>query len=272
METHSSDGARVVRIAAIGDIHFDAGTRGALRELFTEVNQEAHVLLLTGDLTTHGKPEQIRGFVEELAGVDIPVVTVLGNHDYEAGAEDEITRILCDAGVEVLDGTHTVVNGIGFAGTKGFAGGFGRGALGPFGEALIKNFVNEAVEEALKIEKAMRNLTTDTRIVVLHYAPIVDTVIGEPEMIYPFLGSSRMVQPIDTLGATAVFHGHAHHGTARGETPGGVPVYNVAWPLLRQAGAHFLLYEVAAPERRHDRGEVAVRQAAPGADRPAPQP
>jgi hypothetical protein len=263
METPSSDGRRVVRIAAVGDVHHDGATRGSLRELFTEVNQQADVLVLTGDLTTHGKPEQMRGFAEELSGVEIPVVTVLGNHDYEAGAEEEVTRILCDAGVEVLDGTHVVVHGIGFAGTKGFAGGFGRGALGPFGEALIKNFVNEAVQEALKIEKAMRHLDTEHRIIVLHYAPIVDTVIGEPEMIYPFLGSSRMVQPIDTLGATAVFHGHAHHGTARGETPGGVPVFNVAWPLLREAGAQFLIYEVGAPERRH--GPAAeVSRSAPG--------
>jgi Icc-related predicted phosphoesterase len=252
MEPSSSDSQRVVRIAAVGDLHFDGSSRGSLRELFTEANQQADVLVLTGDLTTHGKPDQMRAFAEELGGVEIPVITVLGNHDYEAGAEAEATRILCDAGVEVLDGTHTVVNGIGFAGTKGFAGGFGRGALGPFGETLIKSFVNEAVEEALKIEKAMRHLATDTRIVVLHYAPIVDTVVGEPEIIYPFLGSSRMLQPIDTLGATAVFHGHAHHGTARGETPGGVPVYNVAWPLLRAAGAQFLIYEVGAPDRRHD--------------------
>lgn len=252
MDPSSSDSRRVVRIAAVGDVHYDGSSRGSLRELFTEANQQADVLVLTGDLTSHGKPDQVRGFAEELGGIDIPVIAVLGNHDYEAGAEEEATRILCAAGVEVLDGTHVIVNGIGFAGTKGFAGGFGRGALGPFGEKLIKDFVNEAVEEALKIEKAMRQLTTDTRIVVLHYAPIVDTVIGEPEIIYPFLGTSRMVQPIDTLGATAVFHGHAHHGTARGETPGGVPVFNVAWPLLREAGAQFLIYEVGAPDRRHD--------------------
>lgn len=264
MEPHSPETSRKVRVAAIGDLHFDGSTRGMLRELFTEVNLQADVLVLCGDLTSHGKPEQVRGFTEELAGVDIPVVAVLGNHDFEAGSHAEAASILCDAGVEVLDGTHIVVNGIGFAGTKGFAGGFGRGALGPFGELLIKDFVNEAVEEALKIENAMRNLNTETRIVVLHYAPIVDTVIGEPETIYPFLGSSRLLQPIDTLGATAVFHGHAHHGTLRGETPGGVPVYNVAWPLLRAAGNQFLIYEVDAPDRRQDgRGTPTVSHSAP---------
>jgi Icc-related predicted phosphoesterase len=252
MEARATDGRRTIRIAAVGDVHYD-GARGSLRELFAEVNQQADMLVLTGDLTTHGRPDQVRGFVGELSGLDVPVITVLGNHDFESGAEGELTSILSAAGVEVLDGSHTVVNGVGFAGTKGFAGGFGRGALGPFGEVLIKEFVNEAVAEALKIEKAMRHLNTDVRIVVLHYAPIVDTVIGEPEMIYPFLGSSRLVQPIDTLGATAVFHGHAHHGTATGETPGGVPVFNVALPLLRAAGAQFLIYEVPAPERRVER-------------------
>ena len=249
----SAEATRTVRIAAVGDLHFDGAARGSLRELFTEANQQADVLVLCGDLTSHGKPEQMRGFTEELAGVSIPVVGVLGNHDYEAGAETELCRILGDAGVEVLDGTHTVIDGIGYAGTKGFPGGFGRGALGPFGETLIKSFVNEAVEEALKIEKAMRNLDTAAVVVVLHYAPIVDTVVGEPEVIYPFLGSSRLGQPIDTLGASLVLHGHAHHGAPQGRTQTGIPVFNVSWPLLRASGAHVLIYELQAPERRQAR-------------------
>lgn len=251
MNPPSGEPTRTVRIAAIADLHFDGAGRGSLRELFAEANQRADVLVLGGDLTTHGRPEQMRAFTEELAGVSIPMVGVLGNHEFEDGAEKELSKILGDAGVEVLDGTHAVIHGIGFAGTKGFAGGFGRGALGPFGELLIKSFVNEAVEEALKIEKAMRNLTTDAVVVVLHYAPVVDTVIGEPEIIYPFLGSSRLAQPIDALGASLVLHGHAHHGAAEGKTQTGIPVFNVAAPVLHARGERLLIHELQAPDRRH---------------------
>jgi Icc-related predicted phosphoesterase len=150
-----------------------------------------------------------------------------------------------------------VIEGVGFAGTKGFAGGFGRGSLGPFGEDLIKEFVNAAVEEALKLERALQQLRTDTRIVLLHYAPIPDTIEGEPEFLFPFLGSSRLLQPIDTHGANAVFHGHAHHGCLEGRTPGGVPVYNVAWPLLQSAGLSFQSFRVGAPDRRKDAAAAA---------------
>jgi Icc-related predicted phosphoesterase len=207
-----SDG-RDLRIAAIGDVHFDNAHPGLLRDIFADIHRSADVLAICGDLTTHGKVEQMEGFVGELAGVQIPIVAVLGNHDYESGEEEECTKLLCDAGVQVLDGTNTIIEGVGFAGTKGFAGGFGRGALGPFGEPLIKEFVNAAVDEALKLERALQQLRAETRVVLLHYAPLVDTIIGEPEYIYPFLGSSRLLQPIDTLGAVAVFHGHAHRGT-----------------------------------------------------------
>ena len=250
------ESGRAVRVAAIADVHFDGSRSGSMRELFAEVHRTADVLALCGDLTTHGRPEQMKGFVDELAGVEVPIVAVLGNHDCETGAEKECTDILCDAGVHVLDGTHIVIDGVGFAGTKGFAGGFGRGALGPFGERLIKDFVNAAVDEALKIEKALHQLDTDTKIVLLHYAPIEDTVRGEPEVIYPFLGSSRLLQPLDTLGAAVVFHGHAHHGALEGQTPGGIPVFNVAMPLLAAAGMSFRIVRVPAPERRRDREQV----------------
>ena len=247
-----SDGRRELRIAAVGDIHYDGSSTGATRELFAEVHKSADVLVLCGDLTTHGRADQMRSFVQELQGVEVPIVCVLGNHDYESSEEAECTRILCDAGVHVLDGTHVVIEGVGFAGTKGFAGGFGRGALGPFGEPLIKEFVNAALDEALKIEKAMRQLSTETKVVILHYAPIVDTVLGEPEVIFPFLGSSRLVGPLDTLGAAVVVHGHAHHGALEGQTPGGVPVYNVALPLLAESGMNFRLITVPAPDRRKE--------------------
>ena len=246
------DREREFRIAAIGDIHFDGSRHGSLRELFADVHRNADVLALCGDLTTHGSPEQMKAFVDELAGLEVPIVAVLGNHDFESDSEDELSTILCDAGVHVLDGTHVVIEGIGFAGTKGFAGGFGRGALGPFGEKLMKDFVNAALAEALKIEKALHQLDTDTKVVLLHYAPIEDTIRGEPESIFPFLGSSRLLQPLDTHGAAVIFHGHAHHGTLEGATPGGIPVFNVSMPLLAEAGMSYRTFRVPAPDRRRE--------------------
>lgn len=243
---------RQFRIAAIADVHFDGSRHGSLRELFADIHRNADVLCVCGDLTTHGSTDQARAFIDELAGIEIPVVAVLGNHDHESGEEEQVSELLCDAGVHLLNGTHVVIDGIGFAGTKGFAGGFGRGALGPFGEQLMKDFVNAALDEALKLEKALHQLDTETKIVLLHYAPIEDTVRGEPEPIFPFLGSSRLVQPLDTHGATVVFHGHAHHGRLEGETPGGIPVYNVAMPLLAEAGMNYRTFNVPAPDRRRE--------------------
>jgi uncharacterized protein len=209
------------------------------------------VLVLCGDLTTHGRAEQMQGFVEELKGVDIPIVTVLGNHDYEAGEVDGCIQVLRDRGVSVLDGEQAVIDGVGFVGTKGFCGGFGRGALAPFGEPEIKQFVQVSLDEAIKLENGLRNLNTAVRVVVLHYSPILETVLGEPEQIHPFLGSSRLLQPIETLGADVVFHGHAHHGTFEATTPSGIPVYNVAYPILKEAGLKFMLWTGVAPDRRH---------------------
>lgn len=246
------DGRRELRIAAVGDIHFDGSSHGSLRELFADIHRNADVLVLCGDLTTHGRPEQMKAFVDELAGVQVPIVGVLGNHDCESSEEQAVNEILCDAGVHMLDGTHVVIEGIGFAGTKGFAGGFGRGALGPFGEQLMKDFVNAALDEALKIEKALHHLNTETKVVLLHYAPIEETVHGEPESIYPFLGSSRLQPPLDTHGASVVFHGHAHHGSLEGTTPGGIPVFNVSAPLLAEAGMSYRTFSVPAPERRRE--------------------
>ena len=243
---------RELCIAAVGDIHFDGSRHGTLRELFADIEKDADILALCGDLTTHGAPEQMKAFVDELAGLEIPIVAVLGNHDFESAGEKECSDILCEAGVHVLDGTHIVLEGIGFAGTKGFAGGFGRGALGPFGEQLMKDFVNAALDEALKLEKALHQLDTDTKVVLLHYSPIEDTVRGEPETIWPFLGSSRLLQPLDTHGAAVVFHGHAHHGSLEGETPGGIPVYNVSLPLLAESGMSCRMFNVPAPERRRE--------------------
>ena len=191
-----------------------------------------------------------RAFVEELESVDIPVVAVLGNHDHEHGHAEALCDLLAQADVEVLDGNAVVIEGVGFTGVKGFGGGFGRRALGPFGERLIKEFVQEAIDEALKLERGLHELETEERVVLLHYAPIPDTVAGEPEQIYPFLGSSRLLDPISTLRPDVVFHGHAHYGTYRGETPGGIPVFNVARHVLEAEGVGVHVYEARAPDRR----------------------
>jgi Icc-related predicted phosphoesterase len=223
-----------VRIAAVGDIHCTRASQGAFQPLFNEVSQRADVLLLCGDMTDYGLPEEAHVLVRELTAARVPVLGVLGNHDFESGKQGEVWDILCQAGVIMLDGEDHEVSGVGFAGAKGFAGGFGRGALAPWGERAIKMFVQEAIDEALKLEKAVARLRTDQRIVVLHYSPIQATVEGEPPEIFAYLGSSRLEEPLARYPVTAIFHGHAHNGTFEGRTRGGVPVYNVSMPLLRR--------------------------------------
>ena len=188
-----------------------------------------------GDLTDYGLPEEAHLLAADLSSANMPVVAVLGNHDWESGYGDEVQRILADAGVRVLNGEACEIEGVGIAGAKGFAGGYGRGALGPWGEPTIKQFVNEAVQEAFKLESALAKLRTEQRIALLHYSPIVDTVVGEPLEIYPFLGTSRLEEPLIRYPVAAVFHGHAHRGSPEGNTVNGIPVYNVAKPLLARA-------------------------------------
>lgn len=223
-----------VRLAAVGDLHYGKTSRGQLQPLFNAVTRaEADILLLLGDLTDYGLADEAAELARELTGgIKIPVVAVLGNHDFEAGAVTEVARILTDAGVKLLDGESVEVLGIGFAGVKGFAGGFGRGVLGPWGEDVVKRFVHEAVNEALKLESALARLRTRTRIALLHYAPIAETVEGEPREIWPYLGCGRLEEPLTRYEVTAVFHGHAHHGRPEGKTSNGTPVYNVSLPLL----------------------------------------
>jgi Icc-related predicted phosphoesterase len=224
-----------VRIAAIGDIHLGGkGFEAPLQVLLGQVAEHADVLALCGDLTDRGDPEEAKLMAKALAAVPVPIVAVLGNHDYESGKEREVGRILSDAGIHVLDGDAHEVLGIGFAGVKGFAGGFGRRALGPWGEDLIKRFVREALDEALKLETALGQLRTERRVVLLHYSPIAATVEGEPLEIYPYLGSSRLEEPLSRYPVDVVFHGHAHHGSPEGRTKGNVPVYNVSMVLLQQ--------------------------------------
>ena len=223
-----------LRIGAVGDLHYGRESRDTLKHVFAAVEHErADVLLLLGDLTDYGTVEEAQALTRELrANIKAPILAVLGNHDFEGGSSDAIRAALREGGITVLDGDSCDVKGVGFAGVKGFCGGFGRGTLGPWGEDVIKRFVNEAVQEALKLESALARLRMPTRIVLLHYAPIVDTVIGEPPEIYAFMGSSRLEEPLGRLGVTAIFHGHAHKGQPEGRTATGTPVYNVSLPLM----------------------------------------
>jgi Icc-related predicted phosphoesterase len=239
-----------VRIAALADLHYGKTSQGALQLLFTRMAAAADILVLCGDLTDYGLPDEARLLARDLStSVKIPVVAVLGNHDFEAGRQDEIRQILLDAGAHVLDGDTCEVERIGFAGVKGFAGGFGRGTLGPWGEQIVKDFVHEAVNEALKLESALARLRNEVRIALLHYSPVRTTVEGEPLEIFPYLGSSRLEEPLTRYPVTAVFHGHAHRGRLEGRTRTDVPVYNVSLPLLRQhtPDEPFRLVEVARP-------------------------
>ena len=224
-----------LRFAAVGDIHCAKDSTGTLRGLFAQASEAADALLLCGDLTDYGLPEEARILADELGAANVPIVAVLGNHDFESDAQDEVCRILTDAGVHMLDGEACEIRGVGIAGAKGFAGGYGRGTLGSWGERSIKQFVNEAIQEALKLESALAKLRTPERLVLLHYSPIVATVQGEPPEIFPFLGSSRLEEPLIRYPVTAVLHGHAHRGSPEGKTVNGTPVYNVAMPLLKRS-------------------------------------
>jgi Icc-related predicted phosphoesterase len=250
-----------IRLAAVADIHCSKNSQGTLQPLFAQIAASADILLLCGDLTDYGLPEEAHILAKELTtALHIPTIAVLGNHDFESCKEREVTQILCDAGIHMLDGDAVEVLGVGFAGVKGLAGGFGRGALGLWGEEGIKRFVREAIDEALKLENALARLRTKHRIGVLHYAPIQATVEGEPPQIWPFLGSSRLEEPLTRYTVDAVFHGHAHNGCPEGRIRDTIPVYNVSLALLKKTYPDrppyrlFELpvkppFEAAAPER-----------------------
>lgn len=223
-----------LKIAALSDIHIQDHSKGSFVDIFAEISKEAQVLLLCGDLTHNGFPKQAEILCEELTACKIPILAVLGNHDHEDGQAEEIKKILTRSRVTVLDGTSDEIQDVGFAGSKGFCGGFGKYMLASFGEEPIKKFVSESVEEALRLEKAIAKLPSKRKVVILHYSPIAATVFGEPQEIYPFLGSSRLEEPIDRYGISMVFHGHAHHGTPEGVTAQGVPVYNVSYSLMQK--------------------------------------
>jgi Icc-related predicted phosphoesterase len=235
-----------ITLAAIGDLHVAETDQDRYRELFEEISGKADVLALCGDLTNFGKIAEAEILAEDLKHCTIPMVGVLGNHDFESDVPDEVSRILQEAGVRMLGEQAAVIEGVGFAGVKGFVGGFGRGELGAFGESAIKAFVDESREEARKLENALRSLRTERVVAVLHYAPVPETVEGEPLEIYPFLGSSRLAHAVDRFdNVKAVVHGHAHRGSYQGHTPGGVPVYNCAQYVVEAAFARpYALLEV----------------------------
>ena len=233
-------------LAAIGDLHVDQTDEHPYRDLFVEISAKADVLALCGDLTNFGRLEEAEILAEDLRAATIPIVGVLGNHDFESGHVEQVSEILRSGGMTLLDEQAVEIDGVGFAGVKGFIGGFGRGELGAFGEAAIKAFVEEGLNEARKLENALRTLRTERAVVVLHYSPIADTVEGEPLEIFPFLGSSRLAAPIDRFdNVRLAVHGHAHRGRYEGRTLRGIPVYNCSKPVLEALfGRPYALLEV----------------------------
>jgi Icc-related predicted phosphoesterase len=222
-----------MRIAATADLHFTGSRHSTLLEQLGRVREAADVLVVAGDLTNFGRPEEMEPLLNVVVRSRIPTIVVLGNHDYESGKQCDLVRMMAGAGIKVLDGTAYERDGIGFAGTKGFPGGFGRGVLTAFGEPEVKRFVQAAIDEALKLERAMAQLRTQKRVVVLHYSPVAATVQGESPEIFPYLGNSRLAEVVDRHGADLVLHGHAHHGRLEGKTTGGIAVHNVAITLLQ---------------------------------------
>lgn len=220
-----------MRIAAVADLHCGVGDRERIRMRLNAL-PPADVLLLGGDLTNYGKPEELEVLISQLLRLRLPIISVLGNHDYESGEVPTLLRMLREVGIKTLDGEPYEREGVGFAGVKGFCGGFGRGELTAFGEPEVKAFVHASLEESLRLERSLSRLRQERRVVLMHYAPVPETAMGEARELFPFLGSSRLSDVCDRYGAHAIFHGHAHHGALEGRTRGGIPVYNVALPLL----------------------------------------
>lgn len=236
---------RALRVAATADLHYAKHSRGKMHDAFAEISQNADVLLLCGDLTEYGLPEEAEELAADIrSAVRIPIIAVIGNHDYESGRPEAVGKILDDTGVTMLNGEAVEIAGVGFAGICGFGGGFGRRMLNAWGEPLIKQFVQESISHAIRLEQALVKLQTDRRIVVLHYSPIRTTLQGEDPEIFAFLGSSRLEEPINRFRATAVFHGHAHNGAIEGETATGIPVYNVSAPALSKTGKPYRIVEL----------------------------
>ncbi len=223
-----------MRIAATADLHFSPQNYDRIREQMNRVRDDADLLVIAGDLTNYGRTQEMESLLNALVRLRVPIVAVLGNHDYESGQAEQLMQMMTAEGIKVLDGTGYEREGVGFAGTKGFLGGFGRGILTAFGEPEVKTFVQASVDEALKLERALSQLRTEKRVIVVHYAPIGDTIKGEPPEIFPYLGNSRLAEVADRHGANLILHGHAHHGSPDGKTTAGIPVHNVALHILQQ--------------------------------------
>jgi Icc-related predicted phosphoesterase len=232
-------------VAAVGDVHLAEDARGKLRPALEHIGRHADVLLLAGDLTQHGSMEEAEVVADEFADLDVPVLSVLGNHDYRSDAADEITKLLDDRGITVLEGDGVVLDvagrRVGVAGVKGFGGGFAGKCASAFGEREMKSFVEHTVERAGVLHSALTSLTADALVTFTHYAPIPETLRGEPPEIYPFLGSYLLGEAIDDAGADLAIHGHAHFGCEQGITPGGTRVRNVAQPVIRTAYAVYCI-------------------------------
>lgn len=242
------DEDKKVRIAAIGDIHVKGTDKGNWTEYFKDISRNADVLVICGDLTDTGDESEAEVLAYELKSCAIPVIAVLGNHDFEKGRHKVIRQIIQNEQVHVLDGEAVVIENVGFAGVKGFGGGFDNHMLSMFGEPAMKAFVQEGVDEAMHLDRALARLDTGVtplkKIAVLHYSPLKSTVIGEPEAIYPFLGSSLLAEPLNRRNVAAAFHGHAHAGTLHGETSAGIKVFNVSRPVLNKEGQRYFIFEV----------------------------
>ena len=230
----------------MADLHTEEDYLGNFRGIFEEISKKADILLLCGDLTHEGLPKEAEVLAKELSFCTIPILGILGNHDYTNEQQNEIKKILSAENVRILNNETYIFKGIGFTGTKGFCGGFDKHLTAPFGEKILKEFVMEAVNETIRLEEALTEMETEKKIVMLHYAPIRETIVGESLEIYPMLGTSRLTEPIDNFGVSAVFHGHAHHGTREGKTSKGIPVYNVSLPLLSKTPPYkpYIIVEV----------------------------
>jgi uncharacterized protein len=234
-----------MRIAAMADVHCRTSAPGQIREFLEGIQEQADVLLLPGDLTDNGLVEEAHQLVEELSFLSVPILAVLGNHDHENGQAENLAEIFQESGIHLLDGTSLEIDGVGFVGTKGFCGGFGKTLIQPFGEAALKTFIRTSIEEAIQLENALAKLSCDRKVAILHYAPIRETLYGEPEELYPFLGSSRLAGALDRQGVDIIVHGHAHHGSPYGLTPGNIPVHNVSrFVQLQYGNKPYCLFKV----------------------------
>jgi Icc-related predicted phosphoesterase len=229
----------MIRIAAVGDVHLDEDVVGRYRPALDKLPEVADALLLAGDLTRHGTEAEARCVATEFGGLGVPVIAVLGNHDHHSDQGPQVTRVLTDAGITVLEGSGVVLEcggrRLGVAGVKGFGGGFAGKCASAFGEREMKAFIQVTTDSADSLGAALRGLDCDVRVALTHYAPVPDTLAGEPLEIYPFLGSYLLGAAIDSAPTALAVHGHAHAGTERGRTPGGVRVRNVAHPVIKQA-------------------------------------